>query len=139
MLVFGRAGVVLVYLGTLLGLSIAFHAGRGLPPSALASFFGWLRLSVIRDWVLSLAHGSPGSAMAQVRAVAPKRLGARFASHRYLLLALAINVPGNVVVGGGGGIALLAGMSGRFAYWKFLGVCAAAVAPVPALFLVATF
>ena len=48
------------------------------------------------------------------------------------------DVPGNVVLGGGGGIALLAGFSGRFRYWAFLAVCSVAVAPVPILFFLAT-
>ena len=138
MLVFGRLGVVLVYFGTLLGLSIAFQAGRHLPPSLLGSALGWLRLVELRDRVLSLAQGSRGSAIGQLRVVAPRRLGIRFARHQYLLLALAINVPGNVVLGGGGGIALLAGFSGRFRYWTFLAVCSVAVAPVPILFFLAT-
>ena len=50
---------------------------------------------------------------------------------RYPLLAALINVPGNAVVGGGGGIALTAGFSRLFRPgWTALTV-ALAVAPVP--------
>ena len=138
MVIFGRPGVVLVYLGTLLGLSLAFMAGRRLPPSLLMGLLDWLRLAAARDRIRALIEGSPGQAMAQVHALAPKRLGPRLARHRYLVLALAINLPGNVLIGGGGGIALLAGLSGRFRYLLFLATCSVAVAPVPLLFLLAS-
>ncbi len=139
MLVFGRPGVALVYFGTLLGLSLAFLAGRRVPLSFLISVLDWLQLTEARDRIRKWMEASPNRAMERMRRVSPKRLAERFARHRYLLLALAINVPGNVVVGGGGGIALLAGLSGQFRYWLFLAVCAVAVAPIPLLFFLATF
>ncbi len=139
MLLFGRTGVALVYLGTLGGLSLAFLAGRRLSPSMLLAFLDWLRLTAARERIQKWVETSPSRAMARLRAAAPTRAAERFGRHRYLLIALAINVPGNVVVGGGGGIALLAGLSGQFRYWRFLLVCAVAVSPVPILFLIASF
>ena len=138
MVVFGRPGVALVYVGTLLGLSLAFMAGRRLPKSALTSLLDWLHLPVVRDGIRELMEVSPTEAVDRVHALVPERIGSRLARHRYLLLALAINLPGNVLIGGGGGIALLAGMSGRFRYRWFLAACSVAVAPVPLLFLLAS-
>ena len=61
MVIFGRPGVVLVYLGTLLGLSLAFMAGRRLPPSLLMGLLDWLRLAAARDRIRALIEGGrPG-------------------------------------------------------------------------------
>ncbi|MGB3315212.1 MAG: hypothetical protein WBB85_12430, partial [Albidovulum sp.] len=51
----------------------------------------------------------------------------------YVLLALLINLPGNSLLGGGGGILLLAGMSRLFSPLATLATVAIAVAPVPIL------
>jgi hypothetical protein len=40
-------------------------------------------------------------------------------------------VPGNAVIGGGGGIALLAGISGLFTFPRYLAIVSLAVLPVP--------
>jgi hypothetical protein len=48
-----------------------------------------------------------------------------------------INMPGNTVIGGGGGIAMAVGYSRTFTYPGFLACAAVAVAPVPALVLLA--
>jgi hypothetical protein len=56
--------------------------------------------------------------------------------HRYLSLAVALNLPGNFIVGGGGGIALFAGISRLFSVPAFILTVALAVSPVPlAVFL----
>ena len=54
--------------------------------------------------------------------------------HRYLAIALLLNLPGNALIGGGGGIALVSGMSGVFSFAGFVALTAVAVAPVPLLF-----
>ena len=48
-----------------------------------------------------------------------------------------INMPGNTVLGGGGGIAMAIGYSRTLTFREFLICAAVAVAPVPTLFLVA--
>jgi hypothetical protein len=48
-----------------------------------------------------------------------------------------INMPGNSLIGGGGGIAMAAGYSRAFSYPAFLACAAVAVAPVPGLVLLA--
>ena len=52
------------------------------------------------------------------------------------MLGLALNLPGNTLVGGGGGIAMVAGLSGLVSPLGFLVTVAVAVAPIPLLFLV---
>ena len=55
--------------------------------------------------------------------------------NRYVVLALLFNMPGNSVLGGGGGIAFIAGLSGRYRFWAYLLSVLIAVAPFPLLFL----
>ncbi|MBL4615404.1 MAG: hypothetical protein JKY27_11110 [Magnetovibrio sp.] len=57
--------------------------------------------------------------------------------HRYLAVVVALNVPGNALIGGGGGICMAAGISGLFSWPRFLISIAIAVSPVP-LFLTIT-
>ena len=51
--------------------------------------------------------------------------------HRHLALAGALNLPGNFLIGGGGGIALIAGVSKLYSVTGFVLTSAIAVAPVP--------
>jgi hypothetical protein len=51
--------------------------------------------------------------------------------YRYLALALAVNTPGNSVIGGGGGIMMMVGLSGIFAPLPTLLTIAIAVSPIP--------
>ncbi len=124
LLVFGAAMAWPVYAATVLALSIAFAIGRlasrprspasfkSVPPAsdAVTSLLERLRH---RPWICGLT---------------------RF---RWLALALLINMPGNTVIGGGGGIAMAVGYSRTFTYPAFLACAAVAVAPVPALVLLA--
>ena len=68
---------------------------------------------------------------------APKRVVPVFLKHRSIAIMVALNVPGNAVIGGGGGIALLAGMSGLFTFPRFLASVSLAALPVP-LFVILT-
>ena len=136
MAMFGRSGALTVYVGTLLGLSLAYGVGRRVPFEALAGFAAWLRLPRLAAHLRRLGASDATQAMSEMEGLAPRRFGAVLARHRYLLLALAINLPGNALIGGGGGIALLAGLSRRFRYGWFLLTCALAAAPVPLLFLI---
>jgi hypothetical protein len=57
--------------------------------------------------------------------------------HRYLAVAIALNMPGNLMIGDGGGIALAAGFSRLFSLSWFALTVAVAVAPVPIVVLLA--
>jgi hypothetical protein len=54
---------------------------------------------------------------------------------RFLLIPLLLNLPGNAVIGGGGGIAMLAGFSRLFSFPVFVAMTAVAVSPVPLLII----
>jgi hypothetical protein len=51
------------------------------------------------------------------------------------VLAVLFNLPGNTIIGDGGGIALIAGMSRLFPFPKFVFLVCVAITPVPLLFL----
>jgi hypothetical protein len=51
--------------------------------------------------------------------------------YRYVNLAVLINIPGNSVIGGGGGIAFVSGLSGTFRTSLAILTIALATAPVP--------
>jgi hypothetical protein len=53
--------------------------------------------------------------------------------YRYLTIALLFNLPGNYLIGGGGGISLACGISRRFSWKWFLLTVVLAVSPVPLL------
>ena len=61
----------------------------------------------------------------------PNRLVPFLIRHRYLALAILVNLPGNILIGGGGGIALVAGASKLFSTLGFIITIAFAVSPVP--------
>lgn len=133
MAVFGPAGAVAAYVATFGGLMLAYGVGRMLPEHVVMQ---WLRrLGVVLP---------PGGVAAAVnRLAAPnapelppsRRLTAMLMNHRYLSLALCLNFPGNAALGGGGGVALLCGVSRQFSFRAFTLTLAIAISPVPILVL----
>ena len=135
MAMLGVGGIVLVYLCTVLALSLSFLAGRLLPPRYVARALGWLRLERARKLVTEL---EPLGAEERFRFLAqstPSRIVPFLLRHRYLVLAVLFNLPGNIVIGDGGGIALIAGMSRLFPFPRFVLLICLAITPVPLLFL----
>ena len=61
----------------------------------------------------------------------PVRLRPLFASGRYVALAVLLNLPGTALIGGGGGIAFIAGFSRLYRPALTMVVMALAVLPVP--------
>lgn len=129
--VFGAAIAPLVYGATVLALVIAYLLGRLIPDDWLLAGLRALRMhraAVSLETTLQL----PGTArLERMLAGGSPRLLRLATRYRYLALILAINLPGNVVIGGGGGIAMMAGASRLFAPVPFLLSVMVAVAPVP--------
>ncbi|MFC1881978.1 hypothetical protein ACFL2S_10850 [Thermodesulfobacteriota bacterium] len=53
--------------------------------------------------------------------------------YRYLTIAILVNLPGNYILGGGGGISLACGTSRHISWKGFLVTIIVAVSPVPVL------
>jgi hypothetical protein len=128
---FGAQIAPLIYCATVLAMLLAYLVGRLLPITALARIFAFLRMRKAADLVLRAAPLPRDARLQMLLQGAPPRIVALALRHRYVALALAVNTPGNAVIGGGGGIMMLAGLSGLFAPLPTALAIMIAVSPVP--------
>lgn len=135
MLFLGSKGVFLVYLCTLVALSISFSIGRKIPPKSFSKFLDWLHLKKARDLVLEMESLSLDERMTILREKAPAKLAPHLLKYRYLTIAVLLNLPGNALIGGGGGIGLIVGMSGIITYPRYLLLITIAISPVPIMII----
>jgi hypothetical protein len=133
-LMLGAEIAFLVYLSMVITLILAFLMGRFLPLRLVAGFFKRLDFRRAHDLVLQLIPLNPDQRIALLTDSAPRRFVSIMLRHRYFAIVLLFNLPGNSVLGGGGGIAFIAGLSGVFSYPLFMAAVAIAVAPVPLFF-----
>ena len=131
MLMLGREGILLVYLSTLLALSLSFLIGRLIPPDWVARVLGWLGLDRAVSLVNTLGAQPPRERLHFIYEKMPSRFGHFLLRHRHLTVMLALNIPGNALIGGGGGIGLMVGMSQLISFPKYLLLIAIAISPVP--------
>jgi len=135
MAMLGGGGIVLVYLCTVLALSLSFLFGRLLPPRYLCRALGWLKLDRAQNLVKDIEPLNPEERLQFLARSAPSRVVPFLLRHRYLIIGVLFNIPGNALIGGGGGIGLIAGMSRLFPFPKYLLLVCLAITPVPLLFL----
>ena len=135
MLFLGSKGVILVYCCTLIALSISFLIGQRIPLQKFAKFLGWLHLKKARDLILEMEPLSSGERVAIFHKKAPASIVPHLLNHRYLAIALLLNLPCNAVIGGGGGIGMIVGMSGLITYTRYLLTIAVSISPVPIVIL----
>lgn len=132
----GPGIVLLVYLSTLAGLSLSFFIGRITSLKVLISVMDWLRFKRAARLFQTVEPMDGDARLTFLLSHAPMRFLPFLLRHRYLALAIAINLPGNIVLGGGGGLALMAGISRLYTVPGFLATIGVAVSPVPlAIFL----
>lgn len=132
MAVFGRDSVVFVYLATIGGLTLAYSIGQLFPYLWKQSLFTTPEAPLPLSQEASKASGSPTEGLSK-RPRFFSRFLPWFLRFRYLALAALINMPGNAVFGGGGGISFLCGVSRRFGWLGFVATVALATLPVPIL------
>ena len=135
MVLLGSRGIILVYLCTLLSLSLSFTIGRLIPLKSFARFLGWLHLYKARDLVLQLEPLNSEEKLDFLLRSAPSKVIPFLVKHRYIMIALALNLPGNALIGGGGGIGLISGMSRLYPFPKYILLVSLAITPVPLLLL----
>lgn len=126
-----------IYLATLGGLSLAFLAGRLVPIRSLKRFFLDLHLVKAAALVDRLGPMGPAQRVRELQRSLPRKHARIALRYRYVGLALLINMPGSGLIGGGGGICLMAGMSGVFSPRATFPTLALAVMPFPVLMWVA--
>lgn len=133
---FGPPIVFLVYLSTLIGLSISFIIGRLISLRSLVTLFENLKLKRSSQLLNKVEPLKMEDRLGFLISQAPSRLVPFLIRHRYIALAILVNLPGNILIGGGGGISLIAGASRLFSLPGFLITIALAVSPVPLAILI---
>lgn len=128
---FGAAIAPLIYVCTVAAMMLAFTIGRFLPISALEQFFRVLRLTRAADLVARAASLSKDDRLEMLLEGQSKRTVSIAVRYRYVAIALAVNMPGNSIIGGGGGIMIVAGLSGIFTPLATFLTIVIAVLPVP--------
>jgi len=116
MVLFGLPGVIAAYLATVAGLGLAYAVGKLISHSR----FG------VRLMDDAIGHDVWGARIERLRE-------SRTGRWRYVLLAGMVNMPGNSVVGGGGGIAMICGFSGAFHFAPFVLTLMIATSPISIL------
>lgn len=135
MTVFGAAIAPLVYAATVAAMMLSYTVGRLLPITALVRLLSFLRMRRAAGLVARAAPLSHDARLAMLLDGAPPRTVGLALCHRYVALALVVNVPGNAMIGGGGGIMMMAGLSRIFAPLPTFLAVAIAVSPVPLLIM----
>lgn len=128
---FGPSIAPLIYVATVASMMVAYTVGRFLPISALERLLFFLRMRRAAALVARAALLSPEDRLAMLLdGQSPRsiKLGLRY---RYIAVALAVNTPGNSIIGGGGGIMMMAGLSGIFSPIAIFLTISLAVSPVP--------
>ncbi len=122
---YGPLGAVAVFLATNLALLAGYSVGRltRALPVARAKLEG-----ILGEPEAALTHGRKHGVIARLA-----RLWPQLDRYRYVLIGLLLNLPGNAIVGGGGGIAFLSGLSGRFAWGWYTLTILIATCPLPVL------
>lgn len=130
-LLFGSKICFLVYVSTVLALIPPYIVGRLIPARYCARAFEFVGLTKAQRMIEHIAPLAADQRFAHLLHNAPTRFGPFLVRHRFVALAVVLNLPGNVIIGGGGGIAMLAGMTGLYSAPSYLLTIAVAVAPVP--------
>jgi len=128
---FGSKIALTVYLCMITALCLAFFAGRLIPPSVLRRMFLFVGLNRAAQLVDDTQAMTPNQRLEVLSQSASGRFAPFALRFRYVALGIAFNVPGNSIAGGGGGMALFAGMSRLFTVPAFCLTTLIAVAPVP--------
>jgi hypothetical protein len=136
LMILGPDIALFVYLATLAALSLSFFVGRFIPEKILISFLKDLHLHRASQLLSDFEGLDSKQRLNLMVSRSPKRFLPFLLKYRYLALMLAINMPGNIVIGGGGGIALMAGLSRLFTPPMYLLAVAIAVSPIPVVMMI---
>ena len=127
----GEAVAPYVYLATVAGLMLAYGVGQLTSDQWLHRFFADLRMRRVCNLIERTSSLSQEERLAALKDRLPRPLQPIGVQGRYVLLAALLNLPGNSLIGGGGGLSLLAGLSRLYSPIWTLVTIAIAVLPVP--------
>jgi hypothetical protein len=131
LMLFGAHAAWIVYAATVFALLLSFVVGRYVPAARVIAAFDRIGMHRARDMLRGLDALTADERLAHMQGPLAGRWTRLLTRYRYLAVALALNTPGNIVLGDGGGIALAAGFSRLFALPAFAATVLLAVAPVP--------
>jgi hypothetical protein len=131
MFLFGSKSALLVYLCTIGALSISYTTGRFFPLRIVHRLLKWLCLEKASELVIELEPLAQQERLEYLSGKAPSRITPFLLKHRFVTIAVLLNLPGNALIGGGGGIGLVVGMSRLVPFHTYVLVMAIAVSPVP--------
>ena len=131
MLLLGSKSALLIYLCTLIALSVSYIIGRYFPLSVVRRFLKWLYLEKASELINQLEPLDQHKRLEFLNSKTPTKIAPFLLKHRFVTLAVVLNLPGNALIGGGGGIGLVVGMSKLISFYKYFLVMAVAILPVP--------
>lgn len=127
----GAPIVPYVYIATFSGLTLAYLVGRYMPRQWLYQILLDLRLKRAATLLNDARQLTPTERVEMLKNQLPGWVGPRIVNWRYLVMSALLNIPGNALIGGGGGICMVAGLSRIFTPWMTLITLAIAVSPFP--------
>jgi hypothetical protein len=127
----GPEAAPFVYLATLSGLTLAFCIGQCAPLDRLIRLCRDLYLHRIGKLLERIKNTPREQRISALHDRLPGWLAAFLCDYRYVTLAIMINLPGNIALGGGGGIMMAAGLSRLFQTGFIVLTLAIATLPVP--------
>ena len=135
MMMFGATMAVPVYISTVFGLCLGFAIGRLVPERIICRCFDFVGLRRASQAIREMMQKPVGERLELLITRAPQRFVPFLLRNRYIAVAVAINIPGNTVIGGGGGIAFMSGASRLFSFPFYFLATSIGVLPIPALVL----
>lgn len=139
LLIFGAQFAGVLYLATVAALTFSFSIGRLAPACSLEHLSAPLGFARIAQLLSKSRAEAYLVSVQSVGAYALPNWIHWLVRHRRCTLAVLINTPGNTLIGGGGGIALAAGVSRLITFREFLISVSLAVAPVPLIVMLAAW
>ena len=127
----GAKAAPMVYGATVVGLFLAFCIGQYAPLPRLIRLCQDLSLSRIASLLARILSTPRTERLDAMHDRLPRWLVPVLCNYRYVTLGIAINLPGNIALGGGGGIMMTGGLSRLFQTGYTLLTIATATLPVP--------
>ena len=129
MMVFGPQTAPVVWLASVCGLTFAFSLGRIAPRRWVAPLLVRVGLTEKLRYFRTSREYTEQERLAGIFGEHP--FVRRLIGWRYLMVSVLTVLPGNVLIGGAGGISLLAGLSRAFHPLKFIAAVGLPMAPLP--------
>lgn len=137
LIIFGGEIAPMIVLVSSAGLITSFVIGKFAPKPKLAKALEWLGLEKAPKFLLKLQDMSGQEKLDHMMQGVSKKFAVTLLKYRYLGVIALLNIPGNAVIGGGGGIAFMSGVTGVFSAKGFAISAIIGVMPYPLFFFVA--